>query len=101
MYRLALPEDSNWPAALYLAPDGAAGVLFVFQVRSVWNQALPYLRLQGLDPQARYRISVDNGDGSAQGSAPLEYAGATLMGTGLQFSLQGDYNSTVVFLDRV
>ncbi|KAH8159162.1 hypothetical protein CIB48_g9083 [Xylaria polymorpha] len=33
-YRLALPDKSNWPAAMFVLPDGSAAVLFVFQVRS-------------------------------------------------------------------
>lgn len=89
LWRLNLPEESNWPAALFIAPDGSSAVLFYFQIRSIWNQATPYLRLQGLDPGARYM--VDN----------ATYSGSTLMNVGLQFPLLGDYNSTVVLIDRV
>lgn len=90
LWRLQLPEDSNWPAALFISEDGSEAVLFYFQVRSVWNQALPYIRLQGLDPAATY---------SVEGSGT--YSGATLQNVGLQYSLLGDYNSTVVFINRV
>lgn len=91
MWRLNLPDESNWPAALFIAEDGTRAVLFYFQVRSVWNQALPYLRLQGLDPESSY--SVDDGN--------VTYSGATLMNVGLQYNFQGDYDSRVIFIDRI
>lgn len=97
MYRLSLPGESDSPAALFLSEDGAHGALFYFQVRSIWNQALPRLRLEGLDRTARYRVSsADDGEGGG-----VVYSGSTLMGTGLQFLLTGDYNSTITFIDRV
>lgn len=89
-WRLNLPEESNWPAALFLSEDGSQGVLFYFQVRATVNQPTPYLRLQGLDPMARYTLN---------GTAT--YSGATLMRTGVQYKFSGDYDSKVVFLERV
>lgn len=89
MWRLNLPDESNWPAALFVAEDGASAVLFLFQVRSAVNQPLPYVRLQGLDPQARYTVN-----------GTTTYTGSTLMKTGLQYKLSGDYDSKVVFLEK-
>ncbi|KAJ9245769.1 CAZyme family GH36 [Paecilomyces variotii] len=89
MWRLSLPEESNWPAVLFISEDGSQAVLFYFQVRANINRATPWVRLQGLDAQATY--SVD-GVGT--------YSGATLMNMGLQFPLDGDYGSTVVFLEK-
>lgn len=89
-WRLNLPEESNWPAALFLSEDGSQGVLFYFQVRATVNQPTPYLRLQGLDPAARYTL-----DGNAT------YSGATLMRTGVQYKFQGEYDSKVVFIEKV
>ncbi|RKU44823.1 Alpha-glucosidase 2 [Coniochaeta pulveracea] len=89
-WRLNLPEESNWPAALFLSEDGSQGVLFYFQVRATVNQPTPYLRLQGLDPTARYTL-----DGN------VTYSGATLMRTGLQYKFQGEYDSKVVFIEKV
>lgn len=89
LWRLNLPEDSNWPAALYLSEDGAKGVLFYFQVRSTYDQPTPYLRLQGLDPAARYTV---NGTDT--------YSGATLMRMGLQYRFKGEYDSKVVLIQK-
>ncbi|KAK8116609.1 uncharacterized protein PG998_004890 [Apiospora kogelbergensis] len=89
LWRLNLPEDSNWPAALYLSEDGNKGVLFYFQVRSTVDQPTPYLRLQGLDPAARYTV---NGTDT--------YSGATLMRMGLQYRFKGEYDSKVVLIEK-
>ncbi|RYP74452.1 hypothetical protein DL770_007592 [Monosporascus sp. CRB-9-2] len=89
LWRLNLPEESNWPAALFIAPDGSRAVLFWFQLRANINHAAPFLRLQGLDPQARYTV-----DGNAT------YSGSTLMNMGLQHYFQGDYQSKVVLIEK-
>ncbi|KAE8154556.1 putative alpha-galactosidase C [Aspergillus avenaceus] len=89
MYRLRLPEESNWPAALFISPDGAQAVLFYFQLRANVNHATPWIRLQGLDPQAKYTVD---------GKGP--YSGANLMNMGLQYTFDSDFGSEVVFLER-
>lgn len=90
LWRLNLPEESNWPAAMVISEDGSQAVLFYYQVRSWYNQALPRLRLQGLDPTASYSL---DGNGT--------YSGATLMNTGLQYAFEGDYDSRVVIIKKV
>ncbi|KAL4997463.1 putative alpha-galactosidase G [Aspergillus recurvatus] len=89
VWRLALPEDSNWPAALYLSESRAQGVLFFFQLAPMVNHALPRVRLQGLEEGAMYRVD---------GEGP--YSGSMLMNLGLQYSFRGDYCSRVVFIER-
>jgi alpha-galactosidase len=89
MYRLSLPEDSNWPAVLFISQDGKQAVLFYFQIAPNVNNAIPRVKLQGLDPQAMYSV-----DGEAT------YSGATLMNLGLQFPFASDVGSKVVFLEK-
>ncbi|KAF9870897.1 hypothetical protein CkaCkLH20_11569 [Colletotrichum karsti] len=89
-WRLNLPEESNWPAALVISEDGSQAVLFYYQVRSWYNVARPRLRLQGLDPTASYSL---NNNGT--------YSGATLMNTGVQYAFVGDYDSQVVLIQKV
>ncbi|KAI1248270.1 hypothetical protein MGN70_010520 [Eutypa lata] len=89
LWRLNLPEESNWPAALFITPDGESAVLFWFQVRANINHAAPFLRLQGLDPAARYTV---------EGNAT--YSGLTLMNIGLQYYFDGDYDSKVVLIEK-
>ncbi|RDW64541.1 alpha-galactosidase [Aspergillus mulundensis] len=90
MWRLNLPEESNWPAALFISESRGSAVLFVFQLAPWVNHALPRVRLQGLDGKAMYRVD---------GEGP--YAGSMLMNLGVQYSFRGDYGSRVVFLERV
>ncbi|EAW13742.1 alpha-galactosidase [Aspergillus clavatus NRRL 1] len=89
MWRLSLPEESNWPAALFISADGAQAVLFFFQMGPNVNHTLPRVRLQGLDPEAMYRVD---------GKGP--YSGAMLMNLGLQYSFDADYASKVILLEK-
>lgn len=89
MWRLNLPEDSNWPAVLFISEDGQQAVLFVFQLSANIDHSWPRIRLQGLDAKASYKI-----DGNAS------YTGATLMNLGLQFPFDGDLGSQVVMLEK-
>ncbi|KAF5857824.1 hypothetical protein ETB97_005234 [Aspergillus alliaceus] len=90
MWRLSLPEESNWPAALFISEDGNHAVLFYFQLAANVNHATPWIRLQGLDPKALYSV-----DGSGS------YSGSTLMNMGLQYYFSSDYGSKVVFLEKL
>jgi alpha-galactosidase len=89
MWRLNLPEDSNWPAVLFISEDNQQAVLFVFQLAPNIDHAWPRIRLQGLDAQSSYKV-----DGGAV------YSGATLMNLGLQFPFDSDYASQVVMLEK-
>ncbi|KAJ5120803.1 uncharacterized protein N7515_010191 [Penicillium bovifimosum] len=89
MWRLNLPEESNWPAVLFISEDGQQAALFVYHVVPNINFAYPRIRLQGLDAQASYKV-----DGDAV------YTGATLMNLGLQFPLEGEFASQVVMLEK-
>lgn len=90
MYRLRLPEDSNWPAMMFISADGATAVLFTFQKRANVNCGFPHVKLQGLDPKARYKVDDDG---------PV-VSGATLMNIGVQYKYKGDFGSKVVILEK-
>ncbi|KAJ5464405.1 uncharacterized protein N7458_000091 [Penicillium daleae] len=89
MWRLSLPEESNWPAVLYISKDGSQAVLFLYQLGSKVNHALSRVRLQGLDAQDMYFVD---------GEGP--YSGGMLMSVGLQYCFETDYASKVVFLEK-
>lgn len=89
MYRLNIPEDSNWPAALFVSEDGDKAALFLFQLQAHYNNIFPPVRLQGLDAKANYKVD---------GNQTL--SGATLMNFGLQYNFKGDYDSRVVLLEK-
>lgn len=89
MWRLSLPGQSNHPSVLFISEDGSRLVLFIFQVRATSVRSFPTIRLQGLDPSATYSV-----DGQ-------KYSGATLLSGGVQYKFGGDYQSKVVFIDRI
>ena len=89
LYRLATPDKSNWPAFMYLTRDGSELVLLAYQLLNRINNAVPPIRLQGLDPKARYEVE----DGET-------YAGDTLMNVGLRLAWKGDHDSRVLFVRR-
>ncbi|BCS27802.1 alpha-galactosidase [Aspergillus puulaauensis] len=89
LYRLRSPEESQWPAALFVAEDGSQAVLFYFQLRPNVNHAAPWVKLQGLDEEAQYKV---DGEGT--------FSGATLVNMGLQYTFDTEYGSKVVFIER-
>jgi alpha-galactosidase len=89
LWRLNLPEDSNWPSALFVAADGSQAVMFVFQLAPRVNHIIPRVKLQGLDPHAEYCVD---------GHGP--FSGSVLMNVGLKFSFNTEYGSKVVFLEK-
>ncbi|KPI35067.1 Alpha-galactosidase 2 [Cyphellophora attinorum] len=90
LYRLRLPGASQHPAALVISPDGSQAVLFAYQLLSTTMHENPVIKLQGLEPMARYRLDGDR-----------VFSGATLMNGGMQFAFDGDFDSKIIFLERV
>ncbi|KAI1826908.1 glycoside hydrolase family 36 protein [Xylaria intraflava] len=98
-YRLALPDESNWPAGLFALPDASAAVLFAFQVRSAAKPLAPPLKLRGLDAAAKYRLTSGDAAGTAYEAV---FSGSTLMNTGLSLPWpNNDYQSFVLKLSKL
>ena len=88
-YRLALPDDSNWPAVQFISKDENTAILFAFQQKNAVKPAAPPVRLQGLDASARYSNTLDNST----------YSGATYMNGGVNiYWPAGDYQSQLIWL---
>ncbi|KAI1269425.1 glycoside hydrolase family 36 protein [Xylariaceae sp. FL1019] len=93
-YRLVLPDQSNWPAAMFMLPDASSGVLFAFQVRSMLKPLPPPIKLRGLDPSAKYTVG--------NSTVNTTWSGSTLMNVGLSVNWpRSDYESTILRLDRI
>ena len=91
-YRLAHPDNSNWPAVQFVSEDGNQAVVFAFQQLYMVKPAPPPLRLAGLDSKARYSNDLDN----------ATYSGATYMNGGLNIAWpRGDYQSQMIWLEKV
>ena len=97
LYRLLSPRVSDTTANEYVAADGRQAVLFAFRHSQQYNRAPPTLRLHGLNDRLIYR--VEPMDGKLIGGA-RRLSGAYLMNNGLQLTLDGDFDSTAVVLER-
>lgn len=89
-YRLA-GADSNWPAVQFVSADGNEAVVFAFQQQYTTKPGPPPIRLQGLDPKAKYFNSLDNGT----------YSGASYANAGINpWGDRGVYLSKLIWLEK-
>jgi alpha-galactosidase len=93
MYRLADPQNNNWPAVMYTNKGDA--VVLAYQIRMVPRGHPPALRLQGLEADATYELRQEGEDKVEQ------VKGAALMAQGIWADWRGDYASHVFWLKRV
>jgi alpha-galactosidase len=97
LYRLMSPRTGDVTANQYIGADGKQSVVFAFLHSQQYMNPMPTVYPQGLDPEAIYKVrTIDN---KLIGKA-AELSGATLMNKGLNFDLRGDFDSTIVVLDR-
>lgn len=90
-YRLALPDNTPWPATQFVSKDGSESLVFAFQQKYSLKPAAPPVKLQGLDPNARYFNDLDNGT----------YTGRSLMNGGINIQWdRADYQSKLIWFKR-
>jgi alpha-galactosidase len=82
----------------YVAQDGSQAVVFAYLHSQDYGLAQSLVRLKGLDPKAKYRVSPLDAEKYSGDEVVL---GAVLMGRGVEVKLAGDYDSTAVVLERV
>jgi alpha-galactosidase len=97
LYRLVRPEDSETAEVEYVAQDGSQAVLFSYLRSQHYGLNQSSVKLKGLDPTAVYSLHVLD---PAKYAGELTVSGAQLMGQGVQILLSGDYDSTVIVLER-
>lgn len=83
-------RDDGFAAVAYVAADRQSALLFGFQRTQLFGETRPPMRLAGLSPSTRYRIS----------EGPV-MSGAALMGIGLDLDLWGPYASRVIVLEAL
>lgn len=85
-------ESGNWFAMEFAAPDRQKAWAVV--IRLVKTESGPYvLRLKGLDPQKKYRVTLDN-----TGKSEL-LAGTDLMERGLAVPLSASSESELLLFE--
>jgi alpha-galactosidase len=93
LYRLARPDETNWPAFMYLNQDGSEGVILLYQVHNRVHTSTPPVRVQGLDSSASYTIEGED--------VPKQtYRGNSLGNAGIRLPWTGDFQSRILFLKR-
>jgi len=98
LYRLFSPREGELTANQYVAADGRQSVLFAFLHSQQYQRPAPIVYLRGLDERAVYRLKSMDGQLVDQ----LETAsGSYLMNHGLEFKLSGDFDSTLLILERL
>jgi alpha-galactosidase len=98
LYRLFSPREGEFTANQYVSQDGKQAVLFAFLHSQQYLRPMPMVYLRGLDERAVYRIKgVDD-----KIAGELETAsGSYLMNHGIDLRLTGDFDSTLLTLERV
>ncbi|GCE22883.1 alpha-galactosidase [Dictyobacter kobayashii] len=87
--------EGNWAAVESLTTDASEAVVFAFRRTNPFWEVAPRLRLQGLQPTARYSVqSLGQTDNETQ-----EYSGAALMNQGIALPLgRSSYASCILHL---
>jgi alpha-galactosidase len=98
LYRLDSPGDVDISAKEYVAPDGKQAVIFAFRHSQQFLYQAPTIYLRGLDDRALYRLQPIDGKLSEKQRV---LSGAYLMNHGLDFKLEGDFDSTSVLFEKV
>lgn len=97
LYRLFSPREGELTANQHVSADGKQAVLFAFLHSQQYLRPAPTVCLRGLDGKAAYRIK--SLDGKLVEKQEV-LSGSFLMHHGLNLNLRGDYDSTVVILEK-
>ena len=106
LYRLVSPYGHSYAAEMFVSPDRRRAVVFAWGLnRGPCKDFVPPLRLEGLEPDLRYRIAEINLPDGAKGhssSVGATVSGNALQAAGLPVVLgKGDYDSAVFVLESV
>lgn len=99
LYRLASPRNgSEFAATESVAHDRSQAVAFAYLHSSQMGHLVPRLYLRGLDPSARYKLQMLQGN--AEHATPHEASGAYWMNAGVQLDMHGDFQAAAMVLNR-
>jgi alpha-galactosidase len=105
LYRLRpAAEFDNFSAVESVSPDKKQAVVFAYLHSSRYGDEPPRLRLRGLQPDARYRLTwIESREHSGREGepGPHEATGDYFMSRGIDVRLWGDFDAVSYTLDRV
>lgn len=82
LYRLVSPYSGNHACNQFMSKDGSLGAIFTFDIYPRWSEHCYNVKLQGLDPRARYELfEIDRFD--ADDYSCGVYTGEYLMEVGV------------------
>jgi len=88
------PDGRNWDGIQYYDPAAGKGVVYLFQPSN--ETTTETIRLRGLDPKRKYRMSFEDGTHPSSIKSAAE-----LMEKGLPVKLQGEEVSELIFFEVV
>ncbi len=98
LYRLASPYDGDYYGLMYVSQDKRRAVVFTYCLRfQNYSIAAHRFRLQGLDPNASYKVTELNVDNSRWWGDGQSFTGSFLAGGGFN-PLFRESNTSAVFL---
>lgn len=100
-YRLVSPYESNHMAVNYVSEDKSSAVLFAYDVHPRFSETLLKVKLQGLDPKAKYRVREINlmpGAASTLAQNGMVLSGDYLMKVGIDAFSAKECTSHVIEL---
>jgi alpha-galactosidase len=108
LYRLVSPYDGkNIASLMYCSPQKDKAVFYWWKLETFYNEHLPRVRMQGLDPDKSYRIhELNRIDNEALPYEGKVFSGKYLMENGLEMPLkhkvdyhkQNDWSSRVLYM---
>ena len=108
LYRLISPYDGkNIASLMYCSPQKDKAVFYWWKLETFYNEHLPRVRMQGLDPDKSYRIhELNRIDNEALPYEGKVFSGKYLMENGLEMPLkhkvdyhkQNDWSSRVLYM---
>lgn len=91
LYRLRSPRESALSAFEFVHPDGREAVVFAFLSASTFGEFRIALRLEGLEPDASYRVE----------ELDLVLSGKALMKRGIPVAMKGTFVSQILHIRRM
>lgn len=115
LYRLVSPYQSSLASIMYVTDNKDKSVLFVYQTQRMFGDFYPNIKLQGLDPEKKYKVSEINMDPKSKKSFSDEesvFTGDFLMKQGLNcvywgkqgvlsVNLMDEFASAVFLLEEI
>lgn len=94
-YRLVSPYEGNHTSTMFVDKGGKNAVVFAFDVHPRYNEKLINVKLQGLNPDAKYRVHEINRADCSVDDSQSTYSGQYLMTVGLPLFSNSDLSSRV------